>query len=280
MINFLKMSGAGNDFIIVDERQKSLNITSEKISKMCQRNNIGCDQFIVLKNSTNSDAPVDVLMEIFNPDGSKSGACGNATRCVAAILMEEKNLDEVNIKTSAGILNCQKNTPGSNLIAVNMGKPKLDWNLIPLSVEKNTADFVVQGFEKYHFSAVNMGNPHIVTFVNEDLSDQDFLRDGRALEINPLFPTKTNVEFAQILSPNHIKVRVWERGAGETLACGSGACAVAVAAIQRNIVSKERIKISFKGGDLFINQLEDDSVIMSGGYSKIFAGVLDESFFS
>lgn len=274
-INFLKMNGAGNDFVIVDTRQNSkqdnIQFTPDQISKISNRSNVGCDQFIIIENSASADA----LMEIYNSDGSKSGACGNATRCVAGMLMEEKGIDELNIQTAAGILKCKKN---GDLISVNMGKPKFAWDQIPLLMEKNTDNFVVEEFEKFHFTAVNMGNPHIVTFLQEDLSDQSFLRYGSELEINSLFPQKTNVEFARILSSNHIKVRVWERGAGETLACGSGACAVAVAAIKKGLVERSKIKISFKGGDLFVEWKEDNSVIMSGGYTKVFAGKFDEGF--
>jgi len=273
------MSGAGNDFVIIDSRVNNYQFTPKQIATISNRNNIGCDQFIVLKNSST----VDLLMEIYNSDGSKSGACGNATRCVAAILMREKLVDKVNIETQTGILQAWID---GDLIAVNMGKPKFSWQQIPLAEEKNTDDFTVpllqgdfiQGNpEGYKFTAVNMGNPHIVTFVDKDLSEEEFFTIAPKLEISQLFPEKTNVEFAQILSENQIKVRVWERGAGETLACGSGACAVAVAAIKKNLVKREKLKISFKGGDLFIDWLENGSVVMSGGYQEISNGVLDEN---
>ncbi len=264
------MSGAGNDFVIIDSRVNNYQFTPKQIAIISNRNNIGCDQFIVLKNSSTAD----LLMEIYNSDGSKSGACGNATRCVAAILMQEKLVDKVDIETPSGILQAWQD---GELIAVNMGQPKFSWQQIPLVEEKNTDDFIVEEKNEYHFTAVNMGNPHIVTFIDQDLSDEDFFAIAPKLEINPLFPEKTNIEFAQILSANQIKVRVWERGAGETLACGSGACAVAVAAIKNNLVKREKLRISFKGGDLFIDWLENGSVIMSGGYQKISNGVLDEN---
>ncbi len=271
MTNFLKMSGAGNDFVIIDIRQNNYQFSAVQIAKITDRKNIGCDQLVLLKNS----AKADLLMEIYNSDGSKSGACGNATRCVAAILIEEKLADQVTIEVEAGILSATKD---GNLIAVNMGQPKFGWTQIPLSEEKNTEYFNVDGIVGYNFTAVNMGNPHIVSFIKQDLSDKEFFTIAPNLVSHQLFPEQTNIEFAQILSPTHIKVRVWERGAGETLACGSGACGVAVAAIKRNLVPREKIKVSFKGGDLFIEWLENGSVIMSGGYQKIFTGVLDESF--
>lgn len=274
-INFLKMNGAGNDFVIIDARASAgkevVQFTPEQIAKISNRSNIGCDQFIIIEDSASADA----LMEIYNSDGSKSGACGNATRCVAGVLMEEKGVDELKIQTAAGILKSKKD---GDLIAVDMGKPKFSWEQIPLLSQKDTDSFTVDGFEKFHFTAVNMGNPHIVTFLDDDLSNQSFVRYGSELEIHPMFPEKTNVEFARILGPNHIKVRVWERGAGETLACGSGACAVAVAAIKKGLVLRGKIKTSFRGGDLFIEWREDGSVVMSGGYSKIFSGTFDEGF--
>jgi diaminopimelate epimerase len=276
MVNFVKMNGAGNDFVIIDTRGKSnvknIKFNHEIISRICDRSNVGCDQLIMLKDSISAD----ILMEIYNSDGSISGACGNATRCVAALLMAEKECDEVNIKTEAGILRTWKK---DGLIAVNMGKPKFLWNEIPLLTEQNTEDFVVDGFEEYPLSAVNMGNPHIIIFIDRDLSDEEFTSRGSALETNDLFPEKTNVEFAKIISKNHIEVRVWERGAGETLACGSGACSVAVAAIRNNLIKREEVKISFKGGDLFIDWREDGSVIMVGGFQKVFNGILDSSFY-
>jgi diaminopimelate epimerase len=275
MIKFLKMNGAGNDFVIICAREsldeEALQLTAKQISKICNRSNVGCDQLIILEDSESAD----VLMEIYNADGSKSGACGNATRCVASILMEERGVGEVKIQTAAGVLKAWND---GDLVAVNMGKPEFSWDKIPLLKEKNTEDFVIDGFEKYHFSAVNMGNPHIVHFLDEEISDVDFFKIGPNLEVHSLFSQKTNVEFAQIITPNHIKVRVWERGSGETLACGSGACAVAVAAIRKNLVPRRKIKISFKGGDLFIDWQADGSVVMIGGFERIFSGVFDTNF--
>ena len=278
-ISFLKMSGAGNDFVIVDVRKSveknNHQFSAAQIAKISARNNVGCDQFILLKNSTIADA----LMEIYNSDGSISGACGNATRCVASILMSEKLMERISVETASGVLQAWRE---NDLIAVNMGYPKFDWVEIPLTEPKNTDDFVVSEISAHRFTAVNMGNPHIVTFVDQVLSDDEFFDIGPKLETNSLFPQKTNVEFAKVLSPSHIAVRVWERGSGETLACGSGACAVAVAAIKRGLIAREiireKIKISFKGGDLFVQWSENGSVIMSGGYQKIFSGVFDEDF--
>ena len=274
-ISFLKMNASGNDFIIVDVRHspwhEDIHLLKADISKISNRKNVGCDQFVILKASEKAD----ILMDIHNFDGSVSGACGNATRCVASLLMEEKDIDRVIIETSAGILRAWKE---GDLIAVNMGKANFDWQQIPLKSKKNTDDFTIAGFKKFNFSAANVGNPHIVSFVTSDLTDKEFFDFGPKLETNNLFPEKTNVEFAQILSKNHIKVRVWERGAGETLACGSGACAVTAIALKKNLVDDKRIKVSFKGGDIFIEQQDNGEIVMIGDYNRIFSGVLDADF--
>jgi diaminopimelate epimerase len=186
--------------------------------------------------------------------------------------MDEKKIAKINIETAAGILQCHQD---GDLIAVNMGTPQFGWQEIPLS--KNLGDNFKIDNLPYKFNAVNMGNPHIVAFLDQELSDEEFLEIAPKLETHSLFPQKTNVEFAQILSQSHIKVRVWERGAGETLACGTGACAVAVAAIKQNLTNADKIKISFKGGDLFI-EYQENQVIMTGGYEKIFSGIINKSF--
>ncbi len=241
------MSGAGNDFVIFDARKTPISLTAEQITKISDRKIIGCDQLIVMKNSSEADC----LMEIYNSDGSMSGACGNATRCVASLI--EK--DEVKIKTAAGILECKRS---GDLISVNMGKPKL------------TGDVKLHGFD---FTCVDMGNPHAVTFLNEKISDEKFFDVGPKVECDKFFPNKTNVEFARILSDDLVEVRVFERGAGETLACGSGACAVAVAAITKGLVTNRKITTRFRGGDLQI-EWSNDFVIMTGGFTKIFEASL------
>lgn len=251
------MSGAGNDFVVFDAREATISLTSEQIKKISDRKNIGCDQLIVMRNS----AEADCLMEIYNSDGSVSSVCGNATRCVASLLKKS----EVKIKTAAGILKCWKN---GDLISVNMGKAKF------------TGDVALQGF---NFTCIDVGNPHAVTFIKEKIPDEKFFDAAAKVVTDKFFPNQTNVEFAQILSDDLIEVRVFERGTGETLACGSGACAVAVVAIKNNLVKSKKITTRFKGGDIIIewNGREDnDSIIMTGGYTKIFDGVIDEKFFS
>ncbi len=253
--SFVKMSGAGNDFAIFDARKTAINFSLEQIVKISDRKNIGCDQLIIIR----SDSEADCFMEIYNPDGSISGACGNATRCVASLLGK----NELKIRTAAGILNCKRS---NNLISVNMGKPKL------------TGDISLHGFV---FSCVDVGNPHAVTFIENKISDKEFFDIGFKVENDKYFTNKTNVEFARILSDDLIEVRVFERGAGETLACGSGACAVAIAAIEKNLIKNNKVTIRFKGGDLLIEwHGKETPVIMTGGFTKIFDGKIDEKFFS
>ena len=269
-IAFVKMSGAGNDFVIFDARKNQLNFTSLQIKKISDRKNIGCDQLIIIKNSDDANC----LMEIYNSDGSLSGACGNATRCVASIIFSEKNSPEITIKTAAGILKCWK---FENLISVNMGIPNFEWKKIPLSNESDSQKISLFNFD---FACVNVGNPHAVTFIKNPISDQLFFEVGPKVETDKIFPQKANVEFARILSDNLIEVRVWERGCGETLACGTGACAVGILAIKQNLVKEKKVTTRFKGGDLIIEwNGEGTPVIMTGGYDKIFDGVLNEKFF-
>jgi diaminopimelate epimerase len=250
-IPFVKMNGAGNDFVIFDARKNPVTLTSQQIKEISNRKNIGCDQLIILKNADEANC----LMEIYNSDGSLSGACGNATRCVASILFSEStNSSIVKIKTAAGILKCWRE---KNLIAVDMGVPTFEKEKI-----------LLHGFE---FHCVDVGNPHAVTFITQPLSDEEFFKVGPSVETNSYFPKKTNVEFARILSDNLIEVRVWERGAGETLACGSGACAVGILAIKNNLVVGNKVVTRFKGGDLEI-QWNKNSVVMIGGYEKEFEG--------
>lgn len=259
-VQFLKMNGAGNDFIIIDARknENELNLSCVEIAKMSDRKNIGCDQFIIIKNSNEADC----FMEIYNSDGSKSKACGNATRCVASILIEEKNQDFVNIQTEAEILKCYKK---ENEISVEMNEPKFS----------DTSFY----YDDIKFYIIDVGNPHAVCFLDEIPIDEVFFRIGKEVESHPFFAEKTNVEFAKIINDELIEVRVFERGVGETLSCGTGACAVGVAAIKNKLINSTQVLTRFKGGDLKINWQETSKIIMSGGYKKIFSAILDENFF-
>jgi diaminopimelate epimerase len=263
-IDYIKMSGAGNLFTIVDDRDNKYQFSKKQIQNISSRIETKCDQFIVIKQSVKAYCAI----EIFNNDGSRVGACGNASRCIAFLMMKETNRDYTSIETDEDILECKKN---GDKIQVNMGIPRFNWRQIPLKAEiPKTHKFRIKHpkISEWEFGAVNIGNPHIVTFLNHDIVDDLFFEIGPFLENHPLFPQKTNVEFANIIAPNHIKVRVWERGVGETEACGSGACAVAAMAIKKSLVKcSENIKISFKGGDIFIKSNFTGSLNMIGDYN-------------
>jgi diaminopimelate epimerase len=263
---FYKMNGLDNDFIILDNRANNYDFLYQHIGKFCQkfchRKNIGCDQLIILQNSQ----VADVAINIFNQDGSKSGACGNATRCVASLIFATQTPKKQTITIAVGekILSCQK--IDSQNIAVNMGQATiLHQNLI---------------LQQLNFMAIDVGNPHAICFVKQPLPDKLFYEIGPAIENNlQYFPHKTNVEFAQVINRNTIAVRVWERGVGETSACGSGACAVAVAGIVQKLVDNTEINIIFSGGELKIHWQNQQNIIMTGGFQKIFTGNFEASFF-
>jgi diaminopimelate epimerase len=251
--NFTKMHGAGNDFVVLDGVRQPIDMTPERARALAHRQfGIGCDQFIILEPALNAD----VFMRIYNPDGSESGACGNATRCVADIICHEKKLNEISIETISGILNCKRI---DQTIIVNMGAPKA----IEHSV--NVQNFIG--------TKIDMGNPHFVTII-DDVSKIDLADVGSKLEIDTMFPQKSNIEFVQILSPQTVRMRVWERGAGITLACGSGACAVGVAVISQGLCTSP-VTIAMDGGELQIiyNPDIDKSVYMKGGSTYVFDGV-------
>lgn len=264
-IEYIRMSGAGNVFTIIDTRFHNYEFSKKQVHVICNKEETKCDQFIVIDNSQKAD----IAMTIFNNDGSRVGMCGNASRCVASLIMDQKSQDKISIETDNDILECKKN--GQN-IEVNMGIPRFNWRQIPLKKDIKSDRFRLKHrlISDWEFIAVNMGNPHIVTFLEEDISDEIFFEIGPFLENHPLFPERTNVEFARIIGPNHIKVRVWERGVGETPACGSGACGVAAVAIKKSLVDPEKeVIISFSGGDIIVNSNITGSLNMIGGYTYI-----------
>lgn len=251
-VSFIKMNGLGNDFVIVDGRHGHDVSDPALIRQLSDRHfGIGCDQFIVLEDSK----AADIFMRIYNPDGSESGACGNATRCVAHLTMERIGAEHCTIETIAGILSCRM--MGDDLIQVDMGPPR-----------GAVRDVNVDG---RHGIAVDMGNPHVVFFV-DDVSAIDLARVGPGIERDPQFPNRTNVEFVQVLDKNQVRARVWERGAGITLACGSGACAVGVAAIRQNLAANP-VTVLMDGGPIGIEiRARDNNVLMTGGYTTVFTG--------
>lgn len=262
-LEFRKMHGLGNDFVIIDQRNVQNSISPQMIKDVADRRyGIGCDQVIVLGPSQKAD----VFMRIYNPDGTEAGACGNGTRCVAAFLDQPESI----IETISGLLSCR--LEGEGMVEVDMGPPRLEWAEIPLSEARDTLHLGIgDGDSLSDPVAVNMGNPHCVFFV-DDLSKISLESIGPAVERNSLFPERTNVEFAQILSPDKIRMRVWERGAGVTLACGSGACATMVAAIRRGLTGRHA-EIILDGGSLFLEWRESDGhVMMTGPVKDVFLG--------
>lgn len=264
-LDFLKMQALGNDFIVLDGRKSSLDLDLADIKRITDRRfGIGCDQLIILENSQKSD----VFMRIYNPDGSEAGACGNATRCVADIVLKETEKDQISIETISGML---KSSRAGNNVTVDMGEAKLGWADIPLAYDRDTLNLEIAAGPFSNPVGVGMGNPHAVFFVS-DVEKQRIDAYGPALETHPLFPERANIEFAEVLDRQTIRMRVWERGSGITKACGSGACATAVAAIRRNLTDR-KVSIIMDGGSLDIEWREIDShVLMTGDYNYIFEG--------
>lgn len=270
-LQFKKMHGLGNDFVILDGRQGAKLPDQNTIKKLCDRHfGVGCDQLVTLENS----ACADIGARFYNADGSESSACGNATRCVARLVMAESGENSCRIETQGGILPCRAR-PG-DLIEVDMGPPKLSWRDIPLSHSMDTLHLEIgEGLIKDPV-AVGMGNPHCVFFVDR-LEDIDVEKLGKIYEHHECFPQRTNVEFAQILTATKLRQVTWERGVGLTLACGSGACAVAVAAMRRGLTAGRALEIVLDGGTLHIEWLEkDDHVLMTGPAVYVFDGIIKE----
>ncbi len=266
---FLKMHGLGNDFVILDARTADLGLTPGRIQGIAdRRRGVGCDQLIVLEPPRSRDS--QVWMTIYNPDGSESGACGNATRCVAWVLMGENGDSSVTIETRAGLLDAEKR--GDRMIQVDMGAAQLDWRDLPLSRPMDTLHLDLSAGPLTDAVGVSMGNPHAVFFV-PDVGAVDLAALGPGLEHDALFPERCNIEVAQILSPDRIRMRVWERGAGITQACGTGACATLVAAARRGLTGRRAV-IMLDGGELDIEWLPDDHVLMTGPVALSFRGRL------
>ena len=266
-IPFVKMHGLGNDFVVLDGRERTLPRVDAALAMALanRRTGIGCDQLILLEPS----AKADFTMRIFNPDGSEVEACGNATRAVALL-----HGAPARIATRGGILSAHPTDTG---IAVDMGQPRLEWQQIPLAYAVDTLSMPVGWESLENPCAVNVGNPHAVFFV-DDCDAVDLARLGPIIENDPLFPERVNVNVATVISRAHIRLRVWERGAGLTLACGTGACATAVAAIRRGLVDRS-ITVTLPGGDLGITWRADGVIIMAGPATEAFRGSFDPAVF-
>jgi diaminopimelate epimerase len=265
-IKAFKMDALGNDFVIIDQRSHELNLNKDQIIKICDRNYMGCDQLILIKKNRQIDAG----LEFYNSDGSISGACGNGTRCVADFLSKENGKKEITVWTSSGSL--KSNILGNNLVETEIGMPKNDWDQIPLNKELDTKDLKIKIIDKdnnKHIggTAVNVGNPHVIFFV-DDIESFDLKNIGPKIENHKLFPKKCNVTLAKVINKNLIKVKVWERGAGLTKACGTAACATVVAGNIKGLIDKTA-DIEFELGKLTISIDEKNSIHMKGPVSDI-----------
>jgi len=269
-IPFRKMHGLGNDFIVFDARKRSLGVTAAQARALADRHTgIGADTIAVIGPGEGGQA--DVAVRFISADGEDVGTCGNATRCIAALLFAETGRDHVRIATGAGILDAWRL---GDQVAVDMGAPKLDWAQIPVARETDTLHLPL-GDDPV---GVNIGNPHAVFFVT-DAEALDVATLGSAVERDPLFPERTNVEFATVLSSDRIRMRVWERGVGITQACGSGACATLVAAVRRGLTSR-KATLALDGGELIIEWRDDDHVIMTGPAALSFVGEIEDHLVS
>lgn len=270
---FVKMHGLGNDFVVIDAREQPFAVDDARARAIADRHTgVGCDQLIVMEKPSNGAAVADVVMRIRNADGGEVEACGNASRCVAELVMRETGRDSIVIETGAGLLDAERASGGR--ITVDMGKARLDWREIPLAEPQDTGRLDLSLGPLKDPAAVSMGNPHVVFFV-DSVDTIDLKSLGPILERHPLFPERVNVGVAQVLSRDRIRLRVWERGAGITLACGTGACAALVAAARRGL-THHKATVLVDGGELEIEWLKDGHVLMTGPVAVSFIGELPE----
>ncbi len=266
-LKFIKMHGLGNDFVVFDARHSGLDLTEAQARAVSdRRTGVGCDQLIVMEPARRDGA--DLFMRIRNADGGEVEACGNATRCVARLVMDEKGADRAAIETAAGLLEAQGS--GEGLITVDMGPAQLQWQEIPLSQKTDTLSLDISEGPLANPVAVGVGNPHAVFFV-EDASDVDLATVGPILEHHPLYPNRTNVEIVEVRDSGNLRVRVWERGVGITQACGTGACASLVAAVRRELCGRAA-EVELDGGVLSIEWRDDNHILMTGPAALSFTG--------
>ena len=269
-IPFTKMHGLGNDFVVIDGRRHPMALDVRSARAIADRHTgVGCDQLIVIEPATASGA--DAFMRIRNADGGEVAACGNAARCVAALLMAEMGRDSIRIQTLAGILEAEG--LDDERVTVDMGTPVFDWERIPLAREQNPLSLDLAAGALSAPAALSMGNPHAVFFV-DDADAIDLAELGPVLEHDSIFPERANIGVAQLLGDDRMRLRVWERGAGITMACGTGACAATVAANRLGLAGR-RLSVELDGGTLDIEWRSDDHVMMTGPVAVSFLGQLE-----
>lgn len=268
---FTKMHGLGNDFVVLDLRDGTAAPGADGARAIAdRRRGIGCDQLVLIEQA--DTAGVEARLRFLNPDGSESAACGNGARCVAARLMVDSGRDRLVLETLGGRLEAV--AAGAGLYTVDMGPARLDWRDVPLAHEADTLQLDVALGPLEGPVAVGMGNPHCVFFV-DDAEDIELATFGPQLEHHPLFPERTNVEVATVVDEHRIRARVWERGTGITLACGSGACATLVAAHRRGLAAR-KAELMMDGGSLTVEWRDDGNVLLTGPVSVSFTGALDD----
>ena len=271
MTPFLKMHGLGNDFVVFDARKHNLALDDATARAVADRRfGIGCDQVIVIARGHGT---FDATMKIMNADGGEVESCGNAARCVAGLLMGELGRDHVTIDTAGGPLTCMD--AGGGNVTVDMGAPRTMWNEVPMAKASDTNHFSLNVDGAIHeASAVSVGNPHVVLFV-ADAETAPVAELGARIERHPMFPERTNVEFVSVDGGDRLRMRVWERGVGITSACGTGACATAVAAFRRGLAGR-KVAIVLDGGELQIELRQgDEHVLMTGPATLSFKGEVD-----
>jgi len=270
MIPFVKMHGLGNDFVVIDGRDRTVSIDPAAARAIADRKlGVGCDQLIVIEPPQNGGT---AFMRIRNADGGEVDACGNAARCVADLLMAEQGTERVAFETNGGLMDAR--AAGDNLVTVDLGPARLEWNEIPLARDCDTLHLDVALGALTDPVAVSVGNPHMVFFV-DDAEAVDIGALGPELEHHPLYPERANVEAATVRPDGTIRMRVWERGVGITRACGTGACATLVAAARRGLAGREAVVV-LDGGPLTIRWRADNHVDMTGPVATSFTGTLDE----
>ena len=271
-LDFVKMHGLGNDFVILDAREHALTLDTGAARAIADRHRgVGCDQILIIEPPKTASGTA--FMRIRNADGSEAEACGNGARCVAALLMAQTKTDRVVLETLGGPVSAER--AGDHRIAVDMGEPHLLWREIPLARDCDTLHVPLSLGLLSDPVCTSMGNPHATFFV-PDIGAIDIATLGPKLEHDPIFPARANIGVAQIVSPKRIRVRVWERGDGLTLACGSGACATLVAAARRGL-GERRAEIVADGGTLEVEWRQDNHVMMTGAVATSFRGAIDPS---